>query len=136
MSKPITLIFVGIDGDAAKKAALEIRAAAGTANLRSAEMFDGSEIEEDAAHVVIMSDVAEPYRGRIAKAYAGKLLGADAPPPPPPPFDPLANLGDKWRERPDLRELAATVAGGRAVENNAQAVAIIEDALKARRKGE
>jgi hypothetical protein len=55
------------------------------------------------------------------------------PPAPPVPADPLANLPTYWRESDAaaLRKLAATISG-RAVENKAQAIQVIEAALKAR----
>ncbi len=130
MTKELTLIFFGVDGEAAKKDAIEIRIRGGSAQLRHAYAWDGA--CEPCEHVSIMSDVSDRDRERLTNVFAAQLLPADAAPPPPPPFDPLADLGDKWRERKDIRELAATVAGGRAVENKAQAIAIIEDALKAR----
>lgn len=57
---------------------------------------------------------------------------AALPPPPAAPVDPLADLGADWRKRDDLRQIAAAVSGGRSVENKAQAIAVIEAALKAR----
>lgn len=66
----------------------------------------------------------------------------DAPPPPPPVplpplppgvVNPLDNLGADWKKRDDLKALAAAVSGGRAVENKAQAIEVIEAALAARR---
>lgn len=53
------------------------------------------------------------------------------PPAPLAPADPLAALSADWRDQEPatLRKLAATVSG-RTVENKAQAVAVIEAALK------
>lgn len=66
----------------------------------------------------------------------------DAPPPPPPEIVPpppepakpdlLAEIGKNWRKRSDLRALAARINGGRSVENDAQAIQVIETALAAR----
>lgn len=64
----------------------------------------------------------------------------DVPPPPPgpvvpppakaAPVDPLANLPPDWRTK-DARKIAAAVSG-RAVENNAQAIQVIEAELAKR----
>lgn len=54
------------------------------------------------------------------------------PPLPGPPADPLDNLAADWRERDDLKKLAAAVSGGRSVENKAQAIAVIEAELAKR----
>lgn len=58
----------------------------------------------------------------------------ELPPPPPEPTKPdlLAEIGKNWRKRSDLRALAARINGGRSVENDAQAIQVIETALAAR----
>lgn len=54
--------------------------------------------------------------------------------PPPPPVDVLAALPKDWQtgDAAELKRIAAAVSGGRAVENKAQAVQVINAALKAR----
>jgi hypothetical protein len=71
---------------------------------------------------------------------AAKHVKVDTPVPPPPPVplpppppgvsDPLAALGKDWqgKDATELRQIAAAVSG-RAVENKAQAIAVIEAAL-------
>lgn len=56
---------------------------------------------------------------------------AAVPPPPVSPVNPLDSLGKNWRDRDDLRMIAASVIG-RTVENKRQAIEVIEAALKAR----
>ncbi len=128
MAKELTLIFFGVDGEAAKKDAIEIRIRGGSAQLRHAHAWDGA--FETCDRVVLMPDVSDRDRARLTEVFAAQLI-ADGAPPPPPPFDPLADLGNKWRERKDVTAIAAAVAG-RAVDNKAQAIAIVEEALKAR----
>lgn len=57
-------------------------------------------------------------------------------PPPPPAADPLAALAKDWQtgDAAELKRIAAAVNGGRAVENKAQAVQVINAALAARGK--
>ena len=129
MAKELTLIFFGVDGEAAKRDAIEIRVRGGSAQLRHAYAWDGG--FESCEHVVLMPDVSEHDRAKLAEVFAAQMRADGAAPPPPPPFDPLADLGNKWRERKDVTAIAAAVAG-RAVDDKAQAVAIIEEALKAR----
>jgi len=129
MAKELTLIFFGADGEAAKKDAIEIRVRGGSAQLRHAYAWDGE--FEPCDHVVLMPDVSEHAAARLTNVYAAQLAPTGNAVPPPPPFDPLADLGNKWRERKDVTAIAAAVAG-RAVDDKAQAVAIIEEALKAR----
>ena len=129
MAKELTLIFFGVDGEAAKRDAIEIRVRNNNTQLRHAYAWDGG--FESCEHVVLMPDVSEHDAARLAKVYAEQLAPTGNAVPPPPPFDPLADLGNKWRERKDVTAIAAAVAG-RAVDDKAQAVAIIEEALKAR----
>lgn len=133
MNKSLTLIFVGEDGAAAKAAAVKIRLEKGAgAQLRSASMV--GEVEP-CDRVVIMPDVPDHDRTRIKAVYGDKITipGLNLPPlPPPPVVDPLANLAADWRSRDDLKSIAASVSGGRAVENKRQAIEVIEAALKAR----
>jgi hypothetical protein len=130
--KVVTLIFYGVDGSAAKDAAARIRAESNCpALVRDAAAFCGD--VEPCGRVIVMPDVAGHDAGRIKAAYGNYIATPGAPPPPPPPpFDPLVNLAPDWRKRDDLRQLAASVSGGRSVENKAQAIAVIEAALKAR----
>jgi hypothetical protein len=134
--KVVTLVFYGADGAAAKAAAAKIRAETnGPALLRDARAFYG-DADEPCARVVLMPDVSEYDAAKLRAAYGDRVAKAGMPlppPPPPPPFDPLANLAPDWRKRDDLRQLAAAVSGGRSVENKAQAIAVIEAALKARK---
>lgn len=55
-------------------------------------------------------------------------------PPPPGPVNPLANLPKDWRDRKTswLRDLAASVSGGRTPENREQAVDMIAAAVAAK----
>lgn len=134
--KVITLVFYGVDGSAAKDAANKIRTeTSGPALVRAAPAFEGS--QEPCSRVVLMPCVSGQDAKRLAAVYGDRVVKAGVslpPPPPPPPFDPLASLAPNWRNRNDLRELAASVSGGRSVENKTQAIEVIEAALKARAK--
>lgn len=134
--KSLTLVFVGSDGNAAKELAAKIRLEKGAgAQLRSAVGFVTSEVEP-CDRVVLMPDVNDSDAKRLLAAYGDRIATPGMPlppPPPPPPFDPLVNLPADWRKRDDLRQVAAAVSGGRSVENKAQAIAVIEAALKARK---
>jgi hypothetical protein len=56
-----------------------------------------------------------------------------APPPPPGSGDPLDGLAENWREDHGARlKSIALAVSGRAVENKAQAIEVIEAALAAR----
>lgn len=61
-----------------------------------------------------------------------------APPlaPPPTPLSPLDGLAKDWADQSpteDLKRIAAAVNNGRAVDNRAQAVEVINQALAARK---
>jgi hypothetical protein len=56
-----------------------------------------------------------------------------APPPPPGSEDPLDGLAENWRDDHGARlKSIALAVSGRAVENKAQAIEVIEAALAAR----
>lgn len=132
--KVSTLVFYGANGSTAKEIAAKIRTETGApALVRDAAAFRGD--VEPCGRVVLTPDVTSYDATRIKTAYGDRVVTPGAPPPPPPPpppFDPLANLAPDWRKRDDLRQLAAAVSGGRSVENKAQAIAVIEAALKVR----
>lgn len=127
----ITVLFYGQDGPAAKAKAAELR----TNDMRVRPIHAEVCLSPQKADAVqFMPDVPDSERKRLLELF-GLPVSADLappPPPPPPPFDPLANLAPDWRKRDDVRQLAAAVSGGRSVENKAQAIAVIESALKAR----
>lgn len=133
--KSIHLIFYGTDGGIAKTSAALLRKEKGaTAMIRHAPEFAGE--AEPADRVVLLSCVTPFDAGRIAAVYGDRVTrsGSALPPlpPVPPVVDPLANLAPDWRTRDDVKQIAASVSGGRAVENKRQAVEVIEAALKAR----
>lgn len=136
--KSLTLVFYGTDGDAAKAAANAIRKDGGAAQLRHAYAFDGTD-EPDAAAVMLLPCVADFDRDRISAVFGDKVHVVTGsvlpPPPPPPPFDPLAALSAEWRamDPVELKKIAAAVSGGRTVDDAAQAIAVIEAALAARK---
>lgn len=133
--KSLTLVYYGTDGDAAKAAAAKIRKDGGSAQLRHTYAFDDVK-EPDADRVLMLSCVSEYDRQRIVKAYGMASANATVPPPPPPPpADPLAKLPANWRDKPamELKQIAASVNGGRSVENVEQAISEIEAALAARK---
>lgn len=82
--------------------------------------------------VINESDFDPTQHERFEEALPAAPV-ADLPPPPPGTPDPLAGLAADWKARSadELRKLAEVVSG-RAVENKAQAVAVIEAALAAR----
>ena len=132
--KLIHLIFYGSNGDAAKvEAATARKEKSVTALVRHAQAFAGE--AEPADRVVLLADVTDFDAGRIRATYGDRVVNAGSalpPLPPVPPADPLANLAPDWRTRDDVKQIAASVSGGRAVENKRQAVEVIEAALKAR----
>lgn len=75
--KPITLIYCGSDGAAAKAFAASARNGERTILLRDAYSFDG--VPEKNADVVVMPDVPRWHRDRIIAAY-GMALPPDAAP--------------------------------------------------------
>lgn len=134
--RTLTLVFHGVDGEAAKARAAEIRKGKATnANLRDASAFVPAEIEPCDA-VEIMKDVKSFDRAILMTAYGEKVAKEATPlppPPPPPPVDPLADLPANWPQLPParLREIATAVSG-RTPEDKKQAVEMIEQALAAR----
>jgi hypothetical protein len=132
--KLIHLIFYGTDGDAAKAAAVAARKEKSvTAMVRHAQAFAGE--AEPADRVVLLPCVTLFDAGRIRATYGERVANAGSALPPLPPVpvvNPLDNLAADWRSRDDLKSLAASVSGGRAVENKRQAIEVIEAALKAR----
>lgn len=132
--KTVHLIFYGSNGDAAKTDAATLRKEKGaSAHVRHAQEFAGE--AEPADRVVLLPCVTPFDAGRIRAVYGDRVANAGSalpPLPPPPAVDPLAGLAADWRSRDDLKQLAASVSGGRAVENKRQAVEVIEAALKAR----
>lgn len=82
-----------------------------------------------------MPDVPPFERKRISKMFGVPESGAIPPPPAPPP-SPLDTLPANWAKNAsteDLKRIAAAVNDGRAVENRAQAVEVINQALAARK---
>lgn len=137
--KSTTIIFYGRDGSAAKALAVKIRSEGAHAQLRHAEAFTGE--KEPCDRVVTLSCVSALEAARIAKVYGDTVVplttSASLPPPPPPgpPPNPLDGLAEDWKTQSgtdDLKKIAAAISG-RSVDNRAQAVAVIEAALVARK---
>lgn len=82
-----------------------------------------------------MPDVPPFERRRLSKLF-GVTDGAPlVPPPPGPPPSPLDALPADWKDKSgadELKKIAAAISG-RAVENRAQAVDVINQALAARK---
>lgn len=83
--------------------------------------------------VINESDFDAVVHIKVAEPVAPPPPPAPLPPPPAPVADPLAALAKDWKNKDvgELRKIAEAVSG-RAVENKAQAVAVIEAALAAR----
>lgn len=75
--KPVTLIYCGTDGAGAKALAASLRDGMRTIALRDAYSFDG--VPEGKPDVVVMADVPQWHRDRIAAAYG---IRGDAESPP------------------------------------------------------
>lgn len=96
--------------------------------------------------IKIKADTAKGFRIINASAFDATKheRHIDAPPafvppaplaPPPGPIDPLASLPADWRDsvgNTELRNIAAALGDGRAVDNRDQAIAVIDAALLAK----
>ena len=129
----IVLLFYGQDGAAAKTKAAELHTSERKVRPIHAEVCLSP---QQASALRFMPDVPDYERARLVALFPGvQVLSDSLPlPPPPPPVDPLANLAPDWRNRPDVKDIAAAV-GGRAVENKKQAIEVIEAALAKRAAG-
>jgi hypothetical protein len=123
------LLFYGQNGAAAKAKAAELRSPERRARPLHAEVC----LSPQPGVVQFMPDVPDLERKRLSELFGLPPDLVLPPLPPPPVLDPLADLAPDWRSRDDLKQLAASVSGGRAVENKRQAIEVIEAALKARR---
>lgn len=127
----LTLLFYGQDGSAAKTHAASLRIGDMRVRPIHAEVCF---LRQAADHIEFMPDVSHGERERLCGLFDVPMQAPGAPalpPPPPAPVDPLADLGNDWRSRNDLRALAASISG-RAVENAKQAVQVIETELAKR----
>ncbi len=82
-----------------------------------------------------MPDVPPFERQRLRKLFGVTDGAAVVPPPPGPPPSPLDGLSEGWKDKSgadELKRIAAAISG-RTVDNRAQAVAVIEAALAARK---
>jgi hypothetical protein len=91
-------------------------------------------VKSPAGDIVINESDFDPVKHELAAPAV--LPPPPIPPPPPPaPAHPLDALAKDWQtgDAAELKRLAAAVSG-RAVENKAQAVQVINAALAARGK--
>jgi hypothetical protein len=91
-----------------------------------------SDVSPDGFYVINESDF-DAAAHELFEAPPAPPPAPLAPPPPPGVPNPLDGLAANWKdgESAELRKIAAAVSG-RAVENKAQAIAVIEAALAAR----
>ena len=125
----MNFLFYGSNGAAAKAEAVK-RTKAGQ-KTRATDAVACHESEPVDA-IDFMPDVPAHEKTRLLAVFKDVPVTAIVPPPPPPPpVNPLDNLLANWRNsKPqELRELAASVNGGRMPENKEQAIAIIESKL-------
>jgi hypothetical protein len=134
----LTLLFYGSDGPAAKVRAADMR---GHERKARPILAEACHARQACDAIAFMDDVSAYDRDRLTALFAPVVNApppvpvAVVPPPPGPPPSPLDGLSEDWKDKggaDELKRIAAAISG-RTVDNRAQAVAVIDAALAARK---